>query len=105
MSPARNPTINNTNQDHVWGFVRAMGRKLPGRERRCAAAIRLRAALLIRRRRLSRTAADFVRASGKMEAFYNERDNRGMKPGTYTNDAAFMHEYGMELLGPPLVVE
>jgi quercetin dioxygenase-like cupin family protein len=43
--------------------------------------------------------------AGKMEAFFNERDNRGIKPGAYTNDAAFMREYGMELLGPPLVVE
>ncbi len=43
--------------------------------------------------------------AGKMEAFFNERDNRGIKPDAYTTDAAFMHEYGMELLGPPLVVE
>jgi len=43
--------------------------------------------------------------AGKMEAFFNERDNRGIKPGAYTNDAAFMHAFGMELLGPPLVVE
>lgn len=43
--------------------------------------------------------------AGKMEAFFNERDNRGIKPGAYTNDAAFMHAYGMELIGPPLVLE
>jgi len=43
--------------------------------------------------------------AGKMEAFFNERDNRGIKPGAYTTDAAFMHEYGMELIGPPVVVE
>jgi mannose-6-phosphate isomerase-like protein (cupin superfamily) len=43
--------------------------------------------------------------AGKMEAFFNERDNRGIKPGAYTTDAAFMRAYGMELIGPPLVVE
>ena len=43
--------------------------------------------------------------AGKMEAFFNERDNRGIKPGAYTNDASFMREYGMELIGPPLVLE
>jgi mannose-6-phosphate isomerase-like protein (cupin superfamily) len=43
--------------------------------------------------------------AGKMEAFFNERENRGIKPGAYSNDAAFMHAFGMELLGPPLVVE
>jgi len=43
--------------------------------------------------------------AGKMEAFFNERENRGIKPGTYTDDAAFMREFGMELLGSPLVLE
>ena len=43
--------------------------------------------------------------AGKMEAFFNERDNRGIKPGAYTNDASYMREYGMELIGPPLVLE
>ena len=43
--------------------------------------------------------------AGKMEAFFNERENRGIKPGAYSNDAAFMHAFGMELIGPPLVVE
>ena len=43
--------------------------------------------------------------AGKMEAFFNERENRGIKPGEYTTDAAFMRAFGMELLGPPLVVE
>jgi mannose-6-phosphate isomerase-like protein (cupin superfamily) len=43
--------------------------------------------------------------AGKMEAFFNDRENRGIKPGAYTNDAAFMHAFGMELIGPPLVVE
>jgi len=43
--------------------------------------------------------------AGKMEAFFNERENRGIKPGAYTNDASFMRAFGMELLGPPLTVE
>jgi mannose-6-phosphate isomerase-like protein (cupin superfamily) len=43
--------------------------------------------------------------AGKMEAFFNERENRGIKPGSYTNDASFMRAFGMELIGPPLVVE
>ena len=43
--------------------------------------------------------------AGMMEAFFNERDNRGLKPGAYTTDAAYMRAYGMELIGPPLVVE
>ena len=43
--------------------------------------------------------------AGKMEAFFNERENRGIKPGAYTNDSSFMRAFGMELLGPPLVVE
>jgi mannose-6-phosphate isomerase-like protein (cupin superfamily) len=40
--------------------------------------------------------------AGKMEAFFNERENRGIKPGAYTDDASFMREFGMELIGPPL---
>ena len=40
--------------------------------------------------------------AGKMEAFFNERENRGLKPGSYTQDASFMRSFGMELLGPPL---
>ena len=43
--------------------------------------------------------------AGKMEAFFNERENRGIKPGAYTTDASFMRAFGMELIGPPLVVE
>jgi mannose-6-phosphate isomerase-like protein (cupin superfamily) len=43
--------------------------------------------------------------AGKMEAFFNERENRGIKPGEYTNDASFMRAFGMELIGPPLVLE
>lgn len=41
--------------------------------------------------------------AGKMEAFFVEqRDRRG---GGYTNDAAIMRAYGMELLGPPIKIE
>jgi mannose-6-phosphate isomerase-like protein (cupin superfamily) len=43
--------------------------------------------------------------AGKMEAFFNERENRGIKPGAYTTDASFMRAFGIELIGPPLVVE
>jgi len=43
--------------------------------------------------------------AGRMEAFFNERENRGIKPGAYTDDAAFMREFGMELVGPGVVVE
>jgi mannose-6-phosphate isomerase-like protein (cupin superfamily) len=43
--------------------------------------------------------------AGKMEAFFNEQENGGLKPGAYTNDASFMRAFGQELLGPPLVVE
>jgi mannose-6-phosphate isomerase-like protein (cupin superfamily) len=43
--------------------------------------------------------------AGKMEAFFNEREKHGIKPGDYTNDAAFMRAFGMELIGPPLVLE
>jgi hypothetical protein len=39
-----------------------------------------------------------------MEAFFNERENRGIKPGAYTDDAAFMREFGMELIGPGVMV-
>jgi len=42
--------------------------------------------------------------AGKMEAFFNEQAKR-VKPGTYTTDTAFMRAFGMELIGPPLVVE
>jgi len=40
--------------------------------------------------------------AGRMQAFFLERDKRG---GAYANDAALMHAYGMELLGPPIAVE
>ncbi len=45
--------------------------------------------------------------AGKMEAFFNEREKLGIKPGAYATgaDAALLHAFGMELIGPPLVVE
>ena len=46
--------------------------------------------------------------AGKMEAFFNQREQRGIKPGAYAStaaDAALLHEFGMELVGPPLKVD
>ncbi len=43
--------------------------------------------------------------AGKMEAFFNDRESRGIAPGAYTTDALYMRAFGMELIGPPLVVE
>jgi mannose-6-phosphate isomerase-like protein (cupin superfamily) len=46
--------------------------------------------------------------AGKMEAFFNERERAGIKPGAYAstaNDAALLHAFGMELVGPPLILE
>jgi mannose-6-phosphate isomerase-like protein (cupin superfamily) len=46
--------------------------------------------------------------AGKMEAFFNEREKLGIKPGEYAKpgaDAALLHAFGMELVGPPLVVD
>jgi len=40
-----------------------------------------------------------------MEAFFNEREKHGIKPGAYVTDAALLHAFGMELIGRPLVVE
>lgn len=45
--------------------------------------------------------------AGKMEAFFAARSAHGLKPGQYAagqEDAAFMREYGMELIGPPIPV-
>lgn len=45
--------------------------------------------------------------AGKMEAFFAVREQRGIKPGQYgstKSDAALLHEFGMELIGPPLAV-
>ncbi len=39
-----------------------------------------------------------------MEAFFAERERRGIAPGKYSNDAAFMQAFGMELTGPPLKI-
>jgi len=46
--------------------------------------------------------------AGKMEAFFNEREKLGIKPGAYAstpNDAALLQAFGMELVGPPLVLD
>src|SRR5436190_5639430 len=46
--------------------------------------------------------------AGKMEAFFSEREQLGIKPGSYAttqSDAALLHAFGMELVGPPLVVD
>ncbi len=43
-----------------------------------------------------------------MEAFFNEREQRGIKPGKYSStpaDAALLHEFGMELTGPPIALD
>jgi len=42
--------------------------------------------------------------AGKMEAFFADRDKRGGGT-TYTNDAALLRAYGMELLGLPLPLD
>ncbi len=46
-------------------------------------------------------------AAGKMEEFFNAREKLGLKPGAYAtkDDAALLHAYGLEYVGPPLVVE
>ena len=45
--------------------------------------------------------------AGKMEEFFNERQKLGIKPGAYStkDDAALLHAFGMEYVGPPLVLE
>lgn len=46
--------------------------------------------------------------AGKMEAFFNERERLGIKPGAYAtsaSDAAILQSFGMELVGPPLKVD
>jgi hypothetical protein len=43
-----------------------------------------------------------------MEAFFNEREKLGVKPGAYAStqsDAAVLHAFGMELVGPPLKLD
>lgn len=42
-----------------------------------------------------------------MEAFFAVREQRGIKPGHYgstRSDAALLHEFGMELIGPAIAV-
>jgi len=43
--------------------------------------------------------------AGKMEAFFNQREGLGLKPGAYITDGALLHAFGMELVGPPLAVD
>ena len=45
--------------------------------------------------------------AGKMEAFFNSRERRGIKPGLYATagDAETFREFGMEYVGPPLRLE
>jgi quercetin dioxygenase-like cupin family protein len=43
--------------------------------------------------------------AGKMEAYFNEREKHGIRPGQYNNNAALMHAFGMELIGPPLAID
>ena len=45
--------------------------------------------------------------AGKMEEFFDARAKLGLKPGAYAtkDDAELLHAYGMEYVGPPLVVE
>jgi mannose-6-phosphate isomerase-like protein (cupin superfamily) len=46
--------------------------------------------------------------AGKMEAFFDEREKRGIKPGAYAttqSDAEILHAFGMELVGPPLKLD
>ena len=42
-----------------------------------------------------------------MEEFFNERERLGIQPGAYStkDNSALMHAYGMEYIGPPLVLE
>lgn len=45
--------------------------------------------------------------AGKMEAFFNSREQRGIKPGEYStsSNAHVMREFGMEYIGPPLKLD
>ena len=42
-----------------------------------------------------------------MEEFFDAREKLGIKPGAYAtkDDAALLHAFGMEYIGPPLVLE
>ncbi len=42
--------------------------------------------------------------AGKMEEFFNSRDHTTTGRSTYVFEAARMHAFGMELLGPPITV-
>ncbi len=46
--------------------------------------------------------------AGKMEAFFNDREDMGIKPGAYAataSDAEVLRKFGMEMVGPPLKVD
>ena len=46
--------------------------------------------------------------AGKMEAFFNEREKPGIKPGAYAStpsDATLLQAFGMELIGPPIKLD
>jgi hypothetical protein len=42
-----------------------------------------------------------------MEAFFNQREKPGIKPGAYSTakDADLLRAFGMEPIGPPLAME
>ena len=43
--------------------------------------------------------------AGKMEAFFGNREQRGIRPGQYAStkeDGELLREFGMELIGPPI---
>jgi mannose-6-phosphate isomerase-like protein (cupin superfamily) len=45
--------------------------------------------------------------AGRMEAFFDEREHLGIKPGAYTTatDAEILRAFGMEFVGPPLKID
>jgi len=46
--------------------------------------------------------------AGKMEAFFNDREKLGLKPGAYSStpaEAAALRPYGMEFVGPPIKMD
>ena len=46
--------------------------------------------------------------AGKMEAFFNDREKLGIKPGAYSStpaEAAALKPYGMEFVGPPIKID
>ncbi len=45
--------------------------------------------------------------AGRMEEFFNHRDQLGIKPGAYSTgiDPEIMRSYGMEVVGPALKLD